>query len=53
LKIRENLLDSNSSSGLPLSFAISFGGGKIGSKAIFKAFSTIAGIILARRGQDN
>jgi hypothetical protein len=32
---------------------MSFGGGKMGSIATLKAFSTIAGMILAKRGQES
>lgn len=53
LNIKVNLFVSNRSNGRFLVLGISFGGGNKGSTAILRAFSTIFGIIRAKRGELN
>jgi hypothetical protein len=53
LKINVNLFVSNISVGNAFVLGTYFGGGNRGSTAIFKAFSTMLGIILAKRGELN
>ena len=51
--MRVNLLFSKSSIGIILLRGYSFGGGKSGSTAILKAFYTMLGITLAKRGHPS
>ena len=53
LKIKVNLFVSKISKGSDFVFGMSRGGGNNGSTAIFNAFSTILGMILASRGELN
>lgn len=53
LKIKVNLFVSNMSIGNVFVFGMSFGGGKMGSTAILKAFYIIFGIIRANKGDPS